>query len=80
MVRDKIVFSVKGQLQQALLREKNLTLDKCISICRAAEATNQHLLEMAPTTSHIDKVTKPPSARKFDKRPVKRFGNCCVCR
>ena len=75
MVRDKIVFSVKGQLQQALLREKNLTLDKCISICRAAEATNQHLLEMAPTTSHIDKVTKPPSARKYDKRPVKRFGN-----
>ena len=36
MIRYKIVFSVKGQLQQALLGEKNLNLEKCLNICRTA--------------------------------------------
>ena len=33
MLRDKIVFIVTGKLQELLLREDNLTLDKAVKIC-----------------------------------------------
>ena len=35
MIRDKIVFTVQGKLQELLLREDKLSLDKAIQICRA---------------------------------------------
>ena len=33
MVRDKIVFTVKGQAQELLLRERNLTFKKLLKLC-----------------------------------------------
>ena len=41
MLRDKIVFTVTGKLQELLLREDNLTLDKAVKICRAFEQSNR---------------------------------------
>ena len=77
MIRDKIVFSVKGQLQQALLREKNLNLEKCLNICRTAEATEKHCTEMAPSSSaftpQIDKVFKKPSTNRDEEKHLKRY-------
>ena len=41
MIRDKIVFSVFGKLQELLLRESNLDLKKAREICRAFEITSR---------------------------------------
>lgn len=56
MIRDKIVFSVTGKMQELLLRERELTLQKAIDICRAFETTRKQTQEMS--VSHVDKVTK----------------------
>ena len=41
MIRDKIVFSVSGKLQELLLRETNLDLKKAIETCGAFKITSQ---------------------------------------
>jgi hypothetical protein len=42
MIGDKIGFTVQGKLQELLLREDKLSLDKAIQICRAYEQSNKH--------------------------------------
>jgi hypothetical protein len=37
MIRDKIVLSTSGKLQELLLSKEKLELDKCLQICRAFE-------------------------------------------
>ena len=37
MMRDKIVFTVTGKLQELLLRVDDLTLEKAVKVCRAYE-------------------------------------------
>ena len=54
MLRDKIVFSVTDKVQELLLREKTLDLQKAVDICRAHELTSKQTKEMA--VAHIDKV------------------------
>ena len=51
MVRDKIVFSVDSHLQERLLRESNLTLDKTIEICRAYESSKKHMKEISKASN-----------------------------
>ena len=46
MIRDKIVFTVTGKLQELLLREDDLDLVKAIKICRAYEQSNKQVKEM----------------------------------
>ena len=55
MLRDKIVFSVTDKVQELLLREKTLDLQKAVDICRAHELSSKQTKEMAG--AHIDKVT-----------------------
>jgi len=43
MIREKIVFTVQGKLQELLLREDKLSVDKAIQICRAYEQSNKHV-------------------------------------
>ncbi len=44
MIRDRIVIGVRDSaLRARLLREKDLTLEKCIDTCRASEMTTQQL-------------------------------------
>ena len=53
MLRDKIVFLVTDKVQELLLREKTLDLQKVVDICRAPELTSKQTKEMAG--AHIDK-------------------------
>ena len=46
MIRDKIVLTVSGQLQELLLREDKLDLKKTIAVCRAYEQSNKHMKEI----------------------------------
>ena len=74
MVRDKIVFTVKGKAQQLLLQEKDLTFKKTVEIMRSLEASSKQMLEMnqtktaevvntQPADANIDKVRAPPNNR-----------------
>jgi hypothetical protein len=53
MTRDKIVFTVQGKLQELLLREDKLSLDKAIQICRAYEQSNKHVKELRAHNSQL---------------------------
>ena len=55
LIRDKLVFVTKGNLQARLLRETDLTLDKAIKICRVEELTAAHGKELDKSKS-VDKV------------------------
>jgi hypothetical protein len=46
MIRDKIVFSVSKRLQERLLKEKDLTLQKAVEICQVVEQTTKQVTEM----------------------------------
>ena len=43
MLRDKIVFTVTEKLQESLLREDDLTLEKAVRTCRAFEQSNKQV-------------------------------------
>ena len=48
LIRDRIVCGIKNDsVRSRLLREKDLTLQKCIDICRAAEASEVQMKELA---------------------------------
>lgn len=46
MIRDKIVFSTTGKMQQLLLRNDELDLRKAIKICQSYEQANKQVQEM----------------------------------
>ena len=58
MIRDKIVFSVSGKLQELLIRESKLDLKKATEICRAFEITSRAKNEKSPPGEGypIDKI------------------------
>ena len=49
MIRDKVVFGVRDRIKERLLREADLTLNKALAICRAAEISKQHIEAMMVT-------------------------------
>ena len=68
MIRDKIVFTVQGKLQDTL------SLDKAIQICRAYEQSNKHVKELRENNSDshaINKVTdENKQPKRFQDKPV----------
>ncbi|XP_033730983.1 uncharacterized protein K02A2.6-like [Pecten maximus] len=66
MMRDKIVFTVTGKLQELLLREDKLTLEKAVKVCRAFEQSNKQVRELRDTnpTSRVNKV-----ASNYNQKP-----------
>ena len=64
MLRDKMVFTVNGKLQELLLREDNLTLDKAVKICRAFEQSNRQVKEfresatLPRSSTSVNKITQ----------------------
>ena len=62
MIRDMIVFSARGTLQELLLRDTKLTLGLSIDICRAFEMTHRQVKEMNPD-SMIEKVNLSKTQR-----------------
>ena len=68
MIRDRIVCRVRdSSLRKKLLQVPELTLQKCIDICRSAEATSTQLEAMSAQTSHVP----PPPEVIFVKTPSK---------
>ena len=45
MMRDKIVFTVTGKLQELLLRVDGLTLEKAVKVCRTYEQSTKQVKE-----------------------------------
>lgn len=58
MMRDKIVFTVTGKLQELLLREDKLTLERTIQVCRAYEQSNRQVKELREATLQVNKLQR----------------------
>ena len=70
MMRDKIVFTVTGKLQELLLRVDGLTLEKAVKICRAYEQSNRQVKEFRDTSNlassastKVNRVTQRPTPK-----------------
>ena len=61
MIRDKIVFSTYGKIQQLLLRADNLDLPRAIKIGPSYEQANRQALAMRDELNHVHKVVKQPN-------------------
>ena len=68
-MRDKIVFTVTGKLQELLLRVDGLTLKKAVKVCRAYEQSTKQVKEFkdnsnpsSPETK-VNKVAQKPTPR-----------------
>jgi hypothetical protein len=70
MMRDKIVFSVEGKLQELLLRQDSLTYDKAIKLCRAYEQANLQVKEIREVTpnSSVNKVFQSANRKSYPPR------------
>lgn len=75
MIRDKIVFNAQGKLQELLLREDKLDLEKCLKICRAYEQSNKHVKEIRQKeTVTCNKVDKPSHGHHKQNKPHQKQG------
>jgi len=72
MIRDKIVFTTSGKLQELLLREDDLNLTKAIKIGRAYEQSQKHVQELRekPSDMSVNKLNTAKS--KSDTHGYKR--------
>ena len=71
LIRDRIVVTIldKG-LKERLLREPDLSLDKCIDLCKTAEATKRHINQLQEDIPQIAMVSN--GRRGSDKNPKYR--------
>ena len=87
IIRDRIVCGVRdSSLRKKLLQVPELTLERCIDICRSAEAASTQLEAMSVKNSHAH----PTSEATFVKKPSKGtdessfvkawFPYRCICR
>ncbi|KAK7879228.1 hypothetical protein WMY93_033987 [Mugilogobius chulae] len=66
MIRDKIVFSLNDQrLKERLLREPNLTLERVMDICRAAETAKAQIQAMNSNTGLQEKTVHAVNKTKY---------------
>lgn len=76
MIRDKIVFSCSGKMQQLLLRDDDLDLKKTIKICQSYEQANRQAEEMKKENqSSVHKVSEhqtPRNRKSTNKFPYKK--------
>lgn len=73
MIRDKMVFSCTGKVQQLLLRDDDLDLKKTIKILGSYEQANRQSEEMKKDNqASVHKVSepKPQTNRKFVKKDM----------
>ena len=71
LIRDKIVISITDTgLQERLLREADLTLDKCIQLCKTSELTKHHMQTLQEGAPEVAAVSKhKPNRRRSKKKP-----------
>ncbi|XP_038069819.1 uncharacterized protein K02A2.6-like [Patiria miniata] len=64
LVKDRLVCGIVANVtRERLLREEDLTLEKAVKICKAAELVKEHLKELQSTTPTVHAVQKNPSAK-----------------
>ncbi|GFW99796.1 transposon Tf2-9 polyprotein [Trichonephila clavipes] len=92
LIRDLIVLGIKDiVLQERLLRENNLNIEKAIEIVRAAEASREQIRNMKYDTATVNFVkenqNKPKTqysykkcGRKQKPRECPAFGKICAKR
>lgn len=72
LIKDRIISGIRNtQLKDRLLREENLSFDRCTQLCRAAELANQRI-ETLKTTEEIDVVQ---TKQKEKQQPSSRGRN-----
>ena len=78
MLRDRIVIGIKNsETQQRLLREKDLTLDEAVNICRSSEMAAQHSEKFEHIPEAVNYVkNKPRTTQKSDSRFIKSCRYC----
>ena len=56
MIRDCLVCGItENSVRRKLLQEPKLSLEKCLDICRSAEATSAHLKAISGQLTSTDK-------------------------
>ena len=79
------MFSARGKLQELLLRETELTLEKVIAICRTFEITHRQVLQMNPDRMinkvHAKRVaqTQKPKCEKCAAEREEVTIECTYC-
>ena len=58
LIKDRILLGTKNkQVRVTLLNQKELTLDKALSVCRSSQLTEQHLLKIYDnSTSNVNSL------------------------
>ena len=76
MIRDKIVFGVRDNaVQERLLREADLSLERAVDICRTVETSKMQYQAMSSSQSHIHATrTGKKSWKGQSKQPCKYCG------
>ena len=82
MLRDKLVFALKDiSVKERLLREKGLTLQKALDLCRAAESSKSQIRAM--TSSDANDVMVHPvgiqNGRRHVNKPSSSVAACDFC-
>ena len=82
MIRDKLVFGIcDGRIKERMLREADLSLQKALDICRAAESTKSQMKEMtqpdATSISEVKTARTNMGPRKGPPGEEKR--SCYIC-
>ena len=75
MIRDRLVCGIAdNSIRRKLLQEPKLSLEKCLHICRSAEATSAHLKAISRQSSSTGIPADNVNARdkwKKSKAPLK---------
>ena len=72
LIRGRICGIPENTLREWLIRVDDLTLDKAITICRAADSTKEHIKETVPPSQDVHAVG---SKHKLQEREKKGKGN-----
>ena len=83
IIKDRIVEGINNDSTRArLLREKSLSLERCIEVCKAAEVADEHmktLTDQSGKDKEIDALKGKHYPRKNDERPRKYNGKQSTC-
>jgi hypothetical protein len=67
LIRNGIICGIVNTvLKDRLLREDNLTLDKCVTICRSAELAAAQLTTLNNNNQNIHRIVKKSDRSKHD--------------
>jgi hypothetical protein len=74
MLRDRLVCGIRAEsVRLRLLRTDDLTLLKCVQICRAAEATERQSAQIQPNGAVVLNRVKSSPARRGRGKPFRQF-------